>query len=106
MRFNKMETITALPNLKYVYPFQRDRFVAYWRRQLPVRENLQYEEIMNGYALPAIRHGKSSRWMGYGGIVDNDGNFVQLSAMCGENGSQSMGMPYTFDKNNCIKLSG
>lgn len=106
MRFNKIDTMTALPNLKYVYPFQRARFIAHWRRQLPIRNSLQYEEIINGFVLPPIRHGKSSRWMGYGGIVDNDGNFVQLSAMCGENGSQSMGMSYTFDKTNCIKLSG
>lgn len=103
---DRVNSLTELPNLKYVYPFQRNRFITLWKRQLSIRDNLQYEEISNGYALPPIRHRKSSRWMGYGGIVDSDGNFVPLSAMYGENGIQSMGMSYTFDKNQCRKLSG
>lgn len=106
MRSNYNDTMTDMPDLTHVYPFQRDRFLVHWRKLLPIRDNLQFQTIMNGYALPPIRHSKSARWMGYGGIADIDGRFVPMSAMHGENGSQSMGLVYSFEKGNCQRLSG
>lgn len=106
MTGHNVNGFNGLPDLTYVYPFQRERFIEHWSKPLPMRDNLKSITITNGYALPVIRHGKSSRWMGYGGIVDKEGRFVPMSAMHGENGVQSMGLSYSFQKDSCKKLSG
>lgn len=93
-------------DLSFIYPFQSDRLIFHWNKPLPLRENLKFQAVRDGYALPVERKGRSSRWMGYGGIADSSKRFVPASAMLGENGKQSMGLTYTFDSNTCPKLQG
>lgn len=92
--------------MTYLYPFQRERYAHNWSRTLARKETLKTEIVKNGYALPPKRVPKSRRWMGTGGIVNKDCEFVPLSAMDDADNRHMMGLSYRFDKNNCPKLEG
>lgn len=38
-------------DLAYAYPFQRERYLRYWERPLPIRDDLRVQAVSNGYAL-------------------------------------------------------
>ncbi len=87
--------------MNYVNKIMKDKYELYTNMDFKIKKNLKVEKVYNGFVLPINKHyNPNNTLLGSGGVLDEEQNYIEISAQKGYNMSDRLDGKYKFDMKN------